>query len=200
MTPTDASHRVPEDFILFDHTNPHAKTALKMPDNKTPTTPIQPLPSAYPSTSKLPKFLRVPASRDRSKSVAETSTTSLASTSDGSTAKARKSRLLSQRSTDAPSLAPTPGEQDPEHEEAPVIVEPVAILRPHRSTGSGASLPTLLVSPTSSPPPEWAQHHLSSLYASTPSPSSSSSRISDLPTRLRVILRVIGGVLGLGYY
>ncbi|KAG6905650.1 hypothetical protein DXG01_001444 [Tephrocybe rancida] len=154
-----------------------------MPNNKTSSTPIQPPPSPYPSTSKLPKFLRAPASRDRSKSVAETSTTSLASTSsDGSTAKARKSRFLSRRSADAPSPAPTPGEQYAEHEETPVIVEPVTIPRPHRPTGSGASSPTSPVSPTSSPPPN--RPHLTSLYASTPSSSSSSSRIGDLPTRL----------------
>ncbi|KAG6908066.1 hypothetical protein DXG01_006255 [Tephrocybe rancida] len=104
MAPTDTSHRIPEDFILSDHTNPHAKTALKMPNNKTSSAPMQPPPSAYPSTSKLPKFLHTPASRDRSKSVAETSTTSLVSTSsDGSTTKACKARFLSRRSADAPS-------------------------------------------------------------------------------------------------
>ncbi|KAG6915804.1 hypothetical protein DXG01_009768 [Tephrocybe rancida] len=152
--PTDASHRIPEDFYSI---RPHQSTRedhiQSVPNNKTSSIPIQPPPSAYPSTSKLPKFLRVPASRDRSKSVAETSTASLTSTSDGSTAKTRKSRFLS-RNADAPSPAPTSGEQDAEHEETLVIVEPVTIPRPRRPTGWGAGSPT------------------------------SSSRIGDLPTCL----------------
>ncbi|KAG6908071.1 hypothetical protein DXG01_006260 [Tephrocybe rancida] len=120
-----------------------------MPNNKTPSTPIQSPPA--PSTFKLPKFLRAPALRDRSKFVVEISTTSLASTfSDESTAKARKSCFLTRRST---RLAPTPGEHDPDQKEAPMIVEPVAIPRPHRPTGSGASSLTSPVSPASSPLP-----------------------------------------------
>ncbi|KAG6827735.1 hypothetical protein H0H92_010613 [Tricholoma furcatifolium] len=129
-----------------------------------------PAPSLSSSTSsKLPKFLRTPGSttRDRAKSVAEASTTSLTSTSSEGSAKAKKSRFLSRRSADVGDRDSRPATPAVEVEEAPIIVEPVAIPRPRSMSPSSPSSP-------SSP------RHIS-LYANT---QSSSARLSDLPTRL----------------
>ncbi|KAG6901665.1 hypothetical protein C0995_009446 [Termitomyces sp. Mi166 len=115
-------------------------------------------PSPVPS-SKLPKFLRTSTSNR-----AETSTTSVGSTNDDASSKSRKSRFLPRRSAD---VAPPPDN------EPPIIVEPVAIPRPRR---------TLSPSPSPSPSSPSTSPQRLSLYASTSG--TSSSRLTDLPTRL----------------
>ncbi|KAG6829650.1 hypothetical protein H0H87_010591 [Tephrocybe sp. NHM501043] len=159
----------------------------------TPTPPPQspsPAPSisVSSSTSKLPKFLRAPGSRDRAKSVAEASTTSLASTSSEGSSKGRKSRFLGRRSADVTAIAAGgSGGTGTLVDEAPIIVEPVPIPHSRRtiipSLNSNSSSQTSPTSPSSASPPMNALSHMS-LYASTPTSSSSSSRIGDLPTRL----------------
>ncbi|KNZ71586.1 Cysteine protease ATG4 [Termitomyces sp. J132] len=141
--------------------------------NKSSQPPSSPASSI--SSSKLPKFLRTNSSstRDRAKSIADSSTSSLASTSSEGSSKPRKSRFLPRRSADVSSPSPVeepPAVISPPDTEPPIIVEPVTIPRLRRALS-----PTPPSSPSTSPP-------RISLYASTPG--TSTSRLTDLPTRL----------------
>ncbi|KAH0578771.1 hypothetical protein H2248_002968 [Termitomyces sp. 'cryptogamus'] len=125
-------------------------------------------PPSSPS-SKLPNF----RTRDRAKSIADSSTSSLASTSSEGSYKLRKSRFLPRRSADVslpPLVEGPPAIIPPLDTEPSIIVEPVTIPRPRRALS-----PTPPSSPSTSPP-------RISLYASTPG--TSTSRLTDLPTRL----------------
>ncbi|KAF8062502.1 peptidase family C54-domain-containing protein [Lyophyllum atratum] len=164
-----------------------------------------------PTPSKLPKFLQKGSGRDRSKSITTTdpsapaaaSTSSFgSSTSSDVSSPASKPRKSSKflvmrdkdkdkdkdekarRSTDVPSPSPPPTPSPQENEapstvdEPPVIVEPISasVSLPRPRTHSERPLST----------PSHSPNHLSSsssrLYS--PSHSTSSSRIGDLPTRL----------------
>lgn len=129
-------------------------------------------PSPQPGPSKLPKFLQK-QSRDRSKSVTDptNSTTSLASGSSASTSPElpfgspisrpkKPSKFLAVRDEKQRRLTDSPTEM----EEPPVIIEPARTRTRSERLGSLSSDP---------------QQHIS-LYSST----SSTSRITDLPTRL----------------
>ena len=150
------------------------------------TKPSRHTPSPSPSlstASKLPKFFQKQGNRDRSKSVNEPAAIPASSSSAASPspeppqssipiAKTRKANKFlgikdkdkERDRTQSPETPPLPVDVG----EAPVIVEPVNIPRPRtRSERPAASAPDSLHSP-------------SQLYSST----SSTSRITDLPTRL----------------
>ncbi|KAG6864258.1 hypothetical protein C0991_011020 [Blastosporella zonata] len=102
--------------------------------NSNPTsTPTPSIISISNSTSKLPKFLRAPgAERDRAKSVAEMSTTSLASTvSEAGSSGKRKSRFLAMRSAEVASAVPNAPQ--PQQARVDELAKPVFIPRPRRA-------------------------------------------------------------------